>query len=160
MPLIVDPALSYSTYLGGNNLDAANAIAVDASGNAYVTGVTYSSNFSTSPGAFQSTYSGGGDTFVTKLNPNGSIAFYSTYLGGTSDDFVRGIAVSASGNAYVTGITQSSDFPTTAGAFQTACGAGDCSAYEAFVTELNPSGSALVYSTYLGGSGGVQGGSR
>ena len=150
-PLIIDPVLFYSTYLGGTGDDFGFSIAVDGSGNAYVTGGTGSANFPTTLGAFQTAYGGGvQDVFVTKLNPTGSGLVYSTYLGGSGGDGANGIAVDASGVAYVTGNTSSTDFPTTLGAFQTtfAGGFGDV-----FVTKLNAAGSALVYSTYLGGSG-------
>lgn len=167
-PLIIDPVLSYSTYLGGSGEDFGFAIAVDGAGNAYVTGCTDSTNFPTTAGAFQTTVhtplcfgfsaaSAAGDAFVTKLNPTGSGLVYSTYLGGSSRDSGVGIAVDANGNAYVTGQTNSPDFPTTPGAFQTSfVQAGGCSSVcpcpHAFVTKLNPNGSGLVYSTYLGGS--------
>src|SRR5216110_1557886 len=153
-PLVIDPILSYSTYLGSSDEEGETRIAVDAAGNAYVAGETVSSNFPTTAGAFQTTFGGGvfsaGDAFVTKLNPTGSALVYSTYLGGSSSDAGYGIAVDAAGNAYVTGGTGSTDFPTTIGAFQTTKGGGF---RDAFVTKLNPTGSALVYSTYLGGSG-------
>ena len=124
-PLVIDPALAYSTYLGGSSESGAEAgyrIAVDASGNAYVTGRTSSSDFPTTPGAFQTTYGGAGecggpcqDAFVSKLNVAGSALVYSTYLGGNGDDYGSGIAVDASGNAYVAGFTGPSgppdDFP-------------------------------------------------
>src|SRR5258706_347616 len=146
-PLIIDPVvLSYSTYLGGGAGDFSNGIAVDAAGNAYVTGFTASSDFPTTAGTFQPNFGGAGGAFVTKLNPTGSALVYSTYLGGSGADWGNGIAVDSGGNAYVTGITFSTDFPTTAGAFQSAVSGG------AFVTKLDPAGSALVYSTYLGGS--------
>jgi hypothetical protein len=141
-------ALAYSTYLGGSG--RGNGIAVDAAGNAYVTGGTSSGNFPTTPGAFQRTYGGSGDAFVTKLNPAGTALAYSTYLGGSGGDSGAGIAVDAAGSAYVAGETTSSTFPTTPGAFQTAFGGG---MGNAFVTKLNPAGTALAYSTYLGGSG-------
>ena len=121
---------------------------MDTSGNAYVTGETYSSDFPTTAGAFQTTFGGIGDVFVTELNSTGSGLVYSTYLGGSDDEEGNGIAVDTSGDAYVTGYTYSSDFPTTAGAFQT-INSGN---YAAFVTKLNSTGSGLVYSTYLGGS--------
>jgi hypothetical protein len=104
-------------------------------------------------GAFQTTFSGIVDAFVTKLNSTGSALVYSTYLGGSGSDGSSGIAVDTQGNAYVTGVTGSIDFPTTAGAFHTSFGGGDS---DAFVTKLNPTGTALVDSTFLGGSGSDQ----
>jgi hypothetical protein len=111
--------LVYSTYLGGNGEDLGDGIAVDAAGNAYVTGQTRSTDFPTTVGAFQRALQGPADAFVTKLNPAGSGLVYSTYLGGGGFDAASGIAVDAGGNAYVTGLTYSTNFPTTAGAFQT-----------------------------------------
>ncbi|MCC5465377.1 SBBP repeat-containing protein, partial [Pelosinus baikalensis] len=111
-------ALVYSTYLGGSNSDTGLGIAIDTSDNAYVTGLTESLDFPTTPGAFQ-TSEGGRDAFITRLNSAGSALVYSTYLGGSSSDIGSGIAVDSSGNAYVTGSTQSTDFPTTPDAFQT-----------------------------------------
>jgi Beta-propeller repeat len=141
-------ALVYSSYLGGNNVTTlGNAIAVDGAGNAYVTGQTGSTTFLTTAGAFQTARGTGYDAFVTKLNSTGSAFVYSTYLGGSSMNEAYGIAVDGSGNAYVTGTTTSSDFPTTPGAFQTVFISGG----DAFVTKLNVAGTALVYSTYLGG---------
>jgi len=140
----VGSAFVYSTYLGGSQQDNGSGIAVDSAGNAYVTGGTNSTNFPTTPGAFQTICCG---AFVTKLNPSGSALVYSTYLdngGGSS------IAVDSAGNAYVSGATDSTNFPITPGAFQTTYGGGS---YDAFVSKLNPSGSALIYSTYIGGSG-------
>jgi hypothetical protein len=145
-PLVLDPLLVYSTYLGGSSVDQASGIAVDASGNAYVTGRTVSTNFPTAS-PLQAANGGGYDTFVAKLNTAGSALVYSTYLGGSGDDFGQGIAVDTSGNAYVTGWTFSTDFPT-ASPLQAASGGG----LDAFVAKLNATGSALVYSTYLGGS--------
>ena len=151
--LIIDPTLVYSTYLGGSNDDAGQGIAIDAAGDAYVTGVTLSTNFPTTAGAYQTTSGGTADAFVTKLNPAGSGLVYSTYLGGSGGDNGMGIAVDASGNAYITGFTSSTDFPTTSGAFQTTYGGSG----DAFVTMLNSTGSGLLYSTYLGGSDAEQG---
>ncbi|GEM_PF-2682375 len=146
-PLVIDPVLAYSTYLGGSSTEHAEGIAVDASGSVYVTGWTDSPNFPTA-NAFQATLKGGQDAFVTKLNPNGSALVYSTYLGGSSSaDFGFGIGVDALGNAYITGRTDSPDFPT-ASPFQ----ANRKGSSDGFVTKLNPTGSALIYSTYLGGS--------
>jgi hypothetical protein len=137
----------YVTYLGGNSVDEGYGIAVDASGNAYITGQTQSTNFPVqSP--FQASNRGGIDGFVTKLNPVGSALVYSTYLGGSGNDNGNAIAVDASGNAYVTGITASSDFPV-ANAIDITLGSHAVD--DVFVTKFNPSGSALVYSTYLGG---------
>ena len=149
-PLVIDPVLEYSTYLGGSRSDFGVSIAVDSSGNAYVAGYTESSNFPTTAGAFQTSLTASaGNGFVTKLNSSGSALVYSTYLGGNNGDGAFGIAVDLSGNAYVTGYTGSSDFPTTPGAFQTTLAS---SSTNGFVTKLNPTGSALVYSTYLGGN--------
>jgi hypothetical protein len=146
-PLVIDPVLSYSTYLGGSGADTASGIAVDSSGNAYVTGNTLSSDFPTAS-PLQSANGGGGDAFVTKLNAAGNALVYSTYLGGSGADAANGIAVDSSGNAYVTGSTSSTNFPTN-GPLQAANGGFS----DAFVTKLNAAGNALVYSTYLGGSG-------
>jgi len=148
-PLVVDPSLAYSTYLGGSISDGVQGIEADASGNAYVTGLTGSPNFPVTPGAFQTTIPSFTVAFVSKLNAAGSALVYSTYLGGSSSNEGRAIAVDASGNAYVTGDTDSANFPTTSGSLQPVRG---CSSESAFVTKLNPSGSALVYSTYLGAS--------
>jgi hypothetical protein len=147
-PLVIDPVLVYSTYLGGSGVDVGFGIAVDPSGNAYVTGQTSSDNFPTTAGAFQTSLAGSDNAFVTELNPAGSALVYSTYLGGSKVDSGQGIAVDSSGHAYVRGIATSTDFPTTAGAFQTSL----AGSLNTFITKLNPSGSALVYSTYLGGS--------
>jgi hypothetical protein len=152
-PVFIDPGLSYSTYLGGSGGDDGQAIAVDASGFAYVTGVTNSADFPTTPGAFKITPPGGGNMFVTKLQADGSGQVYSTYLGGDAlDNFEGGygITVDSSGNAYLTGDAgNGGDFPTTPGAFQTSPSGGYS---DGFVTKLNPDGSSLVYSTYLGGT--------
>ncbi len=147
-PLIIDPVLVYSTYLGSSSNDSGNSIAVDGSGNVYVAGHTSGAGFPTAS-PFQAAFGGAHDAFVTKFNPAGSALIYSTYLGGNGVDQGFSIAVDASGNAYVTGRTDSTNFPTTMGAFQTA----DPPGRDAFVTKLNASGSALVYSTYLGGNG-------
>ena len=148
-PLIIDPVLVYSTYLGGSGIDAGFGIAVDGAGSAYVTGTTRSTDFPTTAGAAQTTHAGGfDDAFVTKLDATGSGLVYSTYLGGSAFDSGSDIAVDVTGSAYVTGSTSSNDFPTTAGAVQTTHAGG---VYDAFVTKMDATGS-LVYSTYLGGS--------
>jgi len=145
LTLVIDPELVYSTYLGGGFAEYVQGIAVDASGNAYVTGRTPSSDFPTE-NPYDGTLGGIFDTFVTKLSPAGNSLIYSTYLGGGSDDYGWGIAVDASGNAYVMGETQSSDFPTE-NPYD-----GSLGGYEdAFVTKLSPAGNSLIYSTYLGG---------
>ncbi len=157
LPLVIDPILSYSTYLGGSSDDAGNAIAVDAVGNAYVTGYTYSANFPTTGGVLQGATGGKQDAFVAKLNASGTAIIYSTYLGGNWGEAGKSIAVDAAGNAYVTGYTESSNFPVSAGAFDQT---NRASWTKGFVTKLNSTGSALLYSTYLGGSSGFDGGGR
>jgi len=155
-PLVIDPVLSYSTYFGDNHGAIAHAIAVDTSGCIYIAGETFSTIFSNAPaGGFQTNYHGGpfvGDAFIAKFNPSSSNLVYFTYLGGSSDNLVYGLAVDNSGNAYVTGTTRSSDFPTTANALYN-YKKGPFPGYYglAFVAELNTNGSALVYSTYLSG---------
>ena len=154
-------SLVYSTYLGGSYSDEAFGIAVDTEGSAYVTGLTNSNGFPTENPIQASCndcgYSTGnlfdGDAFVTKSSPDGSSLVYSTYLGGSAEDWGQGIAVDSSGSAYVTGLTQSTDFPT-ANPFQAANASIllSTTGATAFVAKLNPSGSALVYSTYLGGA--------
>ncbi|HRP60379.1 MAG TPA: SBBP repeat-containing protein, partial [Vicingus sp.] len=142
-------ALLYSTYIGGNDYDYGYSLALDASGNAYVTGYTSSSDYDVTLGGFQTTYGGGlYDVFVTKLNATGTDLLYSTYIGGSSSDLGRSIALDASGNAYITGYTSSTNFDITLGAFQTTF----AGAYDVFVTRLNATGTALLYSTYIGGS--------
>jgi beta-propeller repeat-containing protein len=142
-------ALVYSTYLGGSGDDSGSGIALDSGGSAYVIGST-TGNFPTTAAAFDPSYNGGpNDAFVAKLNATGSALTYSTYLGGAGNDFGNGIATDAAGNAYAVAQTTSSDFPATAGAFQTGSN-GDT---EATVTKLDPTGSAPLYSTYLGGGG-------
>lgn len=144
-PLVIDPVVSYATYLGGTGEELGIAVAADAAGNTYVTGVTSSGDF---PGAATGTFKPPLDVFVTKLNATGTALVYTTYLGGTgSADVGSGIAVDAAGNAYITGTTNSADFPTRNPLQATLRGAAD-----AFITKLSSTG-ALVYSTYYGGSG-------
>jgi HYDIN/CFA65/VesB-like, Ig-like domain/Beta-propeller repeat len=145
--LVIDPVLSYSTYLGGKGGDVGYGIAVDASGNAYVTGTTASLNFPTTGG--QANLGGGNDVFVVKLNPSGTALLYSVFLGGGNLDRATSVAIDSSGDAYLTGYTTSTDFPTTSGAYQTS----NAGITNAFVTKLDPTGASLVYSTYLGGGG-------
>ncbi|MFB3894967.1 MAG: beta strand repeat-containing protein [bacterium] len=140
--------LLYSTYIGGSVMDYAMGIAIDGLGNAYLSGNAHSDDYPTTPGAYDTSFNGGGsDVFITKLNPAGADLVYSTYLGGSSSDWGYGIAIDNSGNAYVTGVTYSVDFPTTLGAFET-------SYKSIFVSKLNANGTALDYSTFLGGGGG------
>ena len=143
-PLIIDPVLVYSSYLGGNGWDQAYDIAVDAVGSAYVTGKTAALDFPTTPGAFQTNFGGGDALFVAKLNPEGTALVYSSYINGASGN---GIAVDFAGNAYVTGEASTPNFPTTPGAFQT-----EPWGFDTFVTKLNATGSALVYSARFGGN--------
>src|SRR5262249_41048135 len=148
----LDPSgnrFDYATYLGGNGYDEAVDNAVDRTGHAYVTGISRSTDFPTTLGALQRTASGGnGDAFVTKLDPSGARLSYSTYLGGSRFEQGNGIAVDDQGDAYITGTTSSRDFPVTRNAPQSAL-RGD---RNVFVTKLAPSGSRVLYSTYLGGS--------
>src|SRR6185436_5241708 len=142
-------ALVYSTFLGGFNMDDGMAIAVDAAGNAYVAGETEAVNFPTTANAFDRTINGAFDTFVTKLNATGSALVYSTYLGGSAVEFPSRVAVDAAGNLFIAGSTSSTDFPTTAGAFDRS----QNGAFDVFLTKVNAAGSGLVFSTFLGGSG-------
>jgi uncharacterized protein (TIGR03437 family) len=159
--------LVFSTYLGGSLDDVAGTIKVDSTG-VYVAGCTISSNFPTTPGAFQRTFGGSdpanqfyntGDGFITKLNPTGTALIYSTYFGGLGDDCITSIALDPAGNIYMTGATSSVILPTTPGVIQPSLGGYDELPFtiefnmgDAFVGKLNPSGSALVYLTYLGGN--------
>jgi hypothetical protein len=135
--------LVYSTFLGGNNEDEGSGIVVDTAGNAYLTGFTSSTNFPLM-NPLQGTFGGGpADAFVTKLNAAGSGLVYSTYVGGLNNDQGAGIATDAAGNAYVTGDTNSANFPTTPGAFQPTFGGGTCGTLaapcpDAFVVKVSP----------------------
>lgn len=140
--------LIYSTYLGGSGFDEVKGIAVDGTGNAYLVGLTDSRDFPTT-GAVQAMNAGGFDAFVSKLNSTGSALVYSTYIGGAGRDEGHSIAIDPAGNVYVTGQTNSTDFPTTLNAFQSINHGG----LDAFVTKLDPEGCNLIYSTYLGGAG-------
>lgn len=155
-PLVIDPVLVYATYLGGSGGDTGNAIAVDSNLDAYIAGFTNSVDFptTTSGTPYQSAFQGSTDAFVAKINSAGTKLIYSTYLGGTGSDIATALAQS-NGSVYITGYTSSTDFPavapiSTAFPFQQTYGGGPT---DAFVTELNTTGSALVYSTYLGGNG-------
>jgi hypothetical protein len=141
-------SMVYSTVFGGGGNDYGQGIAVDAAGAAYITGFTYSSDFPAPPGAYDSSYDGKADVFVTKLDAAGATLAYSTYLGGANDDAGQGIAVDAAGEAYVAGYTYSSEFPATAGASHAIF--NDFA--NAFVTKLDGAGTTLVYSTVAGGA--------
>jgi hypothetical protein len=166
--LTIDPPLVYSTFLGGSANDVGIGIAVDSSGNSYVTGGTLSTDFPTTPGAgaWQSGFGGAesncsattnlacGDAFVTEINASGTALVFSAYLGGSDADVGTGIAVDSSGNVFVVGGTVSSNFPTAAplqGFGGGTCGNHPCS--DAFVTEIAAGGASLVFSTFLGGNG-------
>ena len=159
-PLIIDPVISYSTFLGGSKGESGWAIAVDGAGSAYVAGETLSVFKDIPPSGFQTNFTGGnrhgGDAFVAKLNPAGTAFDYLTYLGGNKLDGAIGLAIDNAGNAYVAGYTDSADFPVTPGVLQPKIAGAkvprtSAAPSDAFITKLNPSGTALVYSTYLGG---------
>ncbi|HTC19734.1 MAG TPA: SBBP repeat-containing protein, partial [bacterium] len=147
-PLVIDPVLDYSTFWGGSGQDLALAIALDPSGDAYITGSTQSPDFPTvNPG--QGFLAGNQNAFVAEINPAGTAVLFSTYLGGSGYDSATAIAVDSSGNIYVAGTTNSPNFPTQ-NPIQGVYGGGNSNA---FVTEITAGGASLVYSTYLGGNG-------
>ena len=151
-PLVIDPSLAYSTYLGGNDGEDALGVATDGAGNAYVTGRAYDSNFPVTTGAFQTTHgadNGNSDVYVAKYNSQGMLA-YCTYLGGSDYDAGYAIAADSAGNAYITGATSSLNFPTTTGALYPAKRAAN-SGTSAFITKLNATG-GMVASTYFSGT--------
>ena len=151
LPLIIDPTLSYSTYLGGDNFDDAIGIAVDSQGYTYVVGHTDSLNFPL-VNARDSIYGGNSDAYVTKLAPGGQSVVYSTYLGGNDVDYAFDVDTDAAGNAYITGRTASDDFPV-AGAYKPITDGSN----DAFLTKLDASGQGVLYSTFFGGAQGEQG---
>jgi len=148
--LIIDPELEYSTFLGGSNDEYIGDIVVDDSGYVYLIGRTESPNFPNTTYANDTSYNGGlnGDAFISKLNRNGTALIYSTFLGGTSNDYGSGIALGKNGSIYGSGSTDSNDFPVTLGANDTSLNGYD----DIFVLKLNSNGSGLFYSTYIGGS--------
>ncbi|MBN1419595.1 MAG: SBBP repeat-containing protein [Planctomycetes bacterium] len=156
-PLVIDPTLSYSTFLGGSGWDIGYSIAVDSHGKAYITGSTVddTTDFPTTNGVYDTTHNGNSDAFVAKLTADGSGLEYSTFLGGSGDDAGYGIAIDSSGNAYLTGTTADAvtDFPTTGGAYDTGHNGGK----DVFAAKLTSDGSGLTYSTFLGGSGDDEG---
>jgi hypothetical protein len=147
-PLVIDPVIVGSAILGGTGFDSSNAVALDGAGNVYVTGETGSLDFPLAGGSTRAP-AGQNDVFVAKLDPTGSTLLYSTVVGGSAADSGTGIAVDSAGNAWVTGETVSSNFPTTGGAFQPAL----AGATDAFAAKLDPSGAALLVATLLGGEG-------
>ena len=169
-PLIIDPVLSYGTFLGGNLDDRGFGVAVDAAGDAYLVGDTVSLNFPLVNAYSSSNHdtSNGWVVYVSKLNPTGSALIYSTFIGGVADSHVLSVAVDSTGSAYVAGYTSAGDFPVTSGAYQQVCGGnatningvharangcGPSGDTNGFVAKLSPAGNSLVFSTFLGGSG-------
>ena len=148
-PLVIDPVLDWSTYLGGFDLDEANDLVVDPAGNVYIAGWTASPNFPTT-GDLQPTKGGSFDAFVAKLSSDGTALEYATYLGGSAFEIAQALTIDAVGAVYVTGTTASSDFPTR-NPFQAAYAGG--LGGDAFIAKIDPSGSSLVSSSYLGGTG-------
>jgi len=169
LPLVIDPTLGFATYFGGTGGDIAWSVALGSDGSIYVAGNTLSKRFFTNGpafnpfstiGAFQETFRGGklaGDGFVAKFDNTGTNLVYLTYLGGTNDEYVAGVAVDTAGNAFVAGFTDSTNFPILNALFPSIAGKLNTKVHafpsDAFVAELDPSGSNLIYSTYLGGSG-------
>ena len=161
LPLVIDPVLFYSSYFGGAGNEAARALGLDGSGNIYIAGYTTTSNLPVPRNAAQSAYGGQtanfmtGDAFVAKFSPSGTL-LYLTYLGGSGDDVASAIAVDAAGNAYITGYTNSGNFPVSNGAAQGSNRGGGGNTIvtfgDAFVTKIGPNGDKILYSTYLGGS--------
>jgi gliding motility-associated-like protein len=141
-------ALIYSTFIGGGINEWGSSIALDASNNAYITGSTNSFDYDITLGAYQTTFAGGSDVFVTKLNATGSALIYSTYIGGGNSEISYAIVLDNSNNAYITGFTNSINYDITSGAFQTTL----AGLYDVFVTKINSMGNGIIYSTYLGGS--------
>jgi len=162
-PLVIDP-LIYSTFIGGSGSDYGESIVLDSENNAYMTGWTWSSNFTTTSGCFDDSYNGGsdaddrGDVFVCKLSSDGSTLLYSTFLGGRNYDGGTGISLDSDKNAYVTGSTSSPDFPTTDGCYDNSYNGSGETRGDVFVCKLNQHGSSLLYSTFIGGGNGSDGG--
>ena len=141
---------AFSTVFGGLGQEYASSLTTDAQGNIYVAGLTYSSDFPVTPLAAQTTFGGTCDAFVAKFGPDGAM-LWSTYIGGILDDWATGIAVDGAGNVWVTGYTRSANFPLV-NPIQGTLDNGASDDYDAFVAKLDPTGSKLLYSTFLGGS--------
>ena len=142
-------ALTYSTFLGGSSVESIQAITLGADGTVHATGETHSSDFPTTPGAYDRTQNGQSDAFVSALNATGTDLIYSTYLGAGDHDVGYGIVLGPGDTAYVTGVAQSDDFPTTPGAYDETFNGGN---NDLFVTRLDAQGGSLVFSTYVGGN--------
>lgn len=150
--LCIDPGLAYGTFIGGSGIEAVQGIAVDASGNAYITGLTSSANFPVKTGAISTNSSGNFDAFVMKIKPDGSDYIFSTYVGGSGSDQGVGIAIDSTFNVYICGSTLSINYPTSAAAADKTWSFGT-SFGDAFVTKIRNDGGDVLASTYLGGSG-------
>src|SRR5262249_34656330 len=153
LPLLIDPVVPASSYLGGTGDDFANGVAVDGQGGTYVARRTASSDVPTTLGAYHRALTGTTDAFLTKLNAAGTAVVYSTYLGGNesigqtgSGEWANAVAVDLAGDAFLAGVTSASDFPTTSGALQTGWNSG----FNGLATKLSATGDALLYSTYFG----------
>ena len=149
LPLTIDPGMNFNTFFGGSSREYAESINIDSSGCAYITGWTYSRDFPTTSGAYDTTTNEYPDAFVFKLNANGTSLEYSTYIGGSKDEWGTAIRVDDKDCVFVTGYTESSDFPTSSGAYDNTTNGRDV-----FVIKLNETGSSIIYSTLVGGSGG------
>lgn len=148
-----NPAPNFTAILGGSGQDFATSVTTDAQGNTYIAGLTYSSDFHVTPGAFQTTFGGTSDAFVAKFNADGTLD-WSTYLGGILDDWATGVGVDASGNVVVTGWSRSANFPLLNSLQQLSGGMSiNNDAYDGFVAKLTPDGAQLVFSTFIGGTG-------
>ena len=150
-PLVIDPVLVYSTYLGGSSDDGGYGLTVDSLGHAYLTGYTDSTDFPIAGTSITSAPNGNYEGFVAELSSDGTSLVYSTYLGGSGGDYGSDVALDSNGNAYVVGSTSSTDFPVTANAFQSSLATGATS--NVFLSKLSADGQSLLYSTYLGGGG-------
>lgn len=143
--------LTYSTFIGGSETDSGNSIKIDENGNTFITGVATSPDFPNTLGVFQSGKSGSKDAFVTKLNSTGSKLEFSTFIGGSLDEFGNSIAIDSDGNSYITGYTYSPDYPITLGCYQTVQNGGEYK-FDAFISKINSDGSKLIYSSFIGGN--------